>query len=213
MQPGAEPRRSVRRFPPVDQEGKDGFHLAGAGRQPPVEADAVGADPGHGPDRPRVVAGGPGRADLRLDVVRPKRPSGEAGLLQAVEAETPRRPWSRLGGVGSDDLEVGPASQTEQRVVGPPALVAPAGRGPDAEPGGEVVDARFEIGHRVDEVVDGDRPGSGGGQWPGVGLADGLGLGDGVGVGLGDGVGAGVGAGVGLGDGVTPPAGPRKVSV
>ena len=86
-------------------------------------------------------------------VIKTCRPGGETPDVRAIEHLGTLEDLTCVR-VGSDDLEIGRVSQREHCVVRSPGRVPPTGTRFHSEVIGDVLDPRFQIGAREDEMID-----------------------------------------------------------
>jgi len=100
-----------------------------------------------------VIAVAAGLSDRPVDVVAGKRPANQPSVGNAIDSEGTRPGRLGLLGIRSDDFQVRPGAEPEQRVVRPETNVLATSLGPDAEAFLQVGDCRGQIRGGVDEMV------------------------------------------------------------
>ena len=88
-----------------------------------------------------------------VDVIACECPANQPAVGDAVDSQGTRHGRLRLSGIGSDDLQVGPGTEREQRVVSAETDVLAAGLALDAEAFLQISDRSDEVGGGIDEVV------------------------------------------------------------
>jgi hypothetical protein len=100
-----------------------------------------------------VIAVTPGIGHRPVDVVAGERPAHEHAAAEVVDSKGSLHGGFGLSRVGSNDLQVRPGSEREQRVMRTESDVPATGPRTDPEAVFQVGDCRGELGDSVDDVV------------------------------------------------------------